>query len=353
MLNKPFLDEALLEDMKIFENKDLSFYKFENKTFYVTGATGLVGSLIVFYLLYINDKKKLNMKIIAQVRNQKKAGLIFGDLLENNHLSMLVGDVRDDIHINEEIDYIFHCASITTSQNIVNYPIDTMDTLYIGTRNVLKLAGNKKVTKLIYLSSMEVYGDMGIEETRTTEEMLGFIDLLNPRSVYPEGKRACESLCSSFFVQEGVKVVIARLAQTFGAGVPKNDTRVFAQFAKSVINNEDIVLKTTGESYGNYCNSRDAMIALFTLLDIGVDGEAYNICNEDSTMKISQVAQLVADKVANNKIKVVYEPQSSNKNGFASDVKLRLSSKKMRDLGWRPEVSLLETFDKLIRSFQS
>jgi dTDP-glucose 4,6-dehydratase len=79
-----------------------------------------------------------------------------------------------------------------------------------------------------------------------------------------------------------VSVVITRLCQTFGAGVAYDDNRVFAQFARSVIEKKDIVLRTKGETYRNYCYTRDAVVALFLLLCKGRAGEVYNIANFDT-----------------------------------------------------------------------
>ena len=119
-----------------------------------------------------------------------------------------------------------------------------------GTTNVLEFAKAKNVRSMVYISSMEAFGITDPKKNLINEKDLGYIDILNPRSSYSEGKRICECICAAYFSQYGIPVKIARLAQTFGAGVPDSDTRVFAQFAKSAINGEDIVLHTKGESVG-------------------------------------------------------------------------------------------------------
>ena len=70
------------------------------------------------------------------------------------------------------------------------------------------------------------------DEMPLTEEMQGYVDPLNVRSSYSMGKRMCECMCVSAYKEYGVPVKIARLAQTFGAGIAASDNRVFAQFAK-------------------------------------------------------------------------------------------------------------------------
>lgn len=88
------------------------------------------------------------------------------------------------------------------------------------------------------------------------------MDLTNVRSSYLEGKRMSELLCNSYADQYGLRVVTARLTQVFGAGVLPSENRVFAQFARSVMQGEDIVLHTTGQSEGNYVYAMDAVKAI-------------------------------------------------------------------------------------------
>ncbi len=86
-----------------------------------------------------------------------------------------------------------------------------------------------------------------------------------------------ENLCACYASEYKVPVMMARLAQTFGPGIPKDDRRVFAMFARCAMQGEDIVLKTTGESTRMYSYTTDAVTALFTILLKGQPGSAYNI----------------------------------------------------------------------------
>ena len=181
-----------------------------------------------------------------------------------------------------------------------------------------------------------------------TEEKLGYIDVHNVRSSYSEGKRIGELLCSSYHSQFGVPVKMARLAQTFGAGVPSTDGRVFAQFARSLINGEDIVLHTKGGSVGNYCYTADVVEGILTLLTKGESGQSYNIVNENTSMMIREVASLVADDLGEGKIKVIFDIPTDNKYGYPPETKMRLSGQKMRDLGWTPGYDLPDMFRRLI-----
>ena len=59
------MNNLLYDDFELWLKTGIEFNKFRNKTFMVTGTTGLIGSLIIKTLLYLNKKKHLNTKIIG------------------------------------------------------------------------------------------------------------------------------------------------------------------------------------------------------------------------------------------------------------------------------------------------
>ena len=183
-----------------------------------------------------------------------------------------------------------------------------------------------------------------------TESSLGTIDWTQVRSSYSEGKRMVECLCRSYADEYKVPVVIARLAQTFGAGIDNTDQRVYAQFARAVVNQTDIILKTKGETVRNYCYLSDAVAAVLYLVEKGEMGEIYNVANEDTACSIAEMATMVAN-LSNGKTKVVFEiTDDSNKLGYLPTFKIKLLSNKLQALGWTPLVNLKDAFQKTIDS---
>lgn len=313
----------------------------------ITGATGLIGSMLIKRLLKMDNEYNLNISIIAVVRDIGKARQI----IESEAVKFIVADVTN-IDLLKQIhgfDYIVHCAATTKSADISSRPVETADGIILGTKNIIELAKMNRIKSMVYLSSMEVYGVIKADERRTREETLGEIDILNVRSCYPLSKRMAENYCISYCKEYKVPIKIARLAQVFGTGILKGESRVFAQFANSVRNNEDIVMHTDGSSMGNYVDIDDAIDGILLLLFKGKDSEVYNIVNEDSTMKIKDMAQLVADKVANGKIKVSYDITEDKKSVYASDTGLMLSSSKIEKLGWHPKVKLEDMYINMIK----
>lgn len=324
------------EDIKnIINYFDMSV--FDGKTILVTGATGLIGKLCVKSLL----NSGYNTQVIALVRDEEKAKNIFG---ESKRLTYLVQDINQRINTTRRVDYIIHAASTTSSKDFVEKPVETIYTAINGSRNVLEFAKNKRLEGMVYLSSLEIYG---VNEKENIKEMdYGYIDILNPRSSYSESKKMVETMCISYGTEYGVPVKIARLAQTFGAGVSISDNRVFAQFAKAIINKENIILHTKGETKRNYCYTTDAVRGIFTILTKGENNNAYNVANENSYCSISEMAHLLENEYT----KVEYKIDEVNR-GYNPTVKIALNTEKLNALGWEAKVDLKEMFDRLIMNF--
>ena len=148
-------------------------------------------------------------------------------------------------------------------------------------------------------------------------------------------------------------VKVARLAQTFGPGVSYADNRVFAQFARCAIEENDIVLKTKGETYRNYCYVRDAITGIFCVLTHGKINEAYNIANKKTGISICDMAHMVSEKIAKNKIKVVFDlGDDLAKLGYGPTIKIALDTSKLENLGWKAEIELEEAFERMIESMK-
>jgi len=296
-----------MNDLEYITNSNVPWECFENKTFFITGATGLLGSILIKSLLAKNKK----IRIIALAR--KKA------LIENKDLYFIYGDVTQKLSIDEPIDYIVHGANPTASKEFINHPVETIKTIYEGTLNTLELAKEKSVKGYLYLSSMEVYIN---------------IDTTSPRNCYPEGKRLAENLCASYFHEYNVNAKIARLAQTFGAGIDiEKDDRVFAQFARSAKEKKDIVLRTKADSKRSYCYTTDAITAMLWILAKGKGGDFYDVASKVPPASIRDMAECFG--------KVVFDiAESAEKLGYPPAAEIILDTRKLEGLGWEPDKSI-------------
>lgn len=331
----------LQEDLELLA-VELESYDFSGSTIMVTGATGLIGSLCIKAIAVYNQCHTEKIEAIGLARSEEKVKAVFSEEYGRNEMeeiSFIYQDISTPLALQSHIDYIIHTANSTNSKFFMTNPVEVIESIYTGTKRILEFAVQKRIKGLVYLSSMEVFGRVD-SENRIDEEQIGYLDIHNIRSCYSEGKRLAELMCKSYASEYGIPVRTARLAQTFGAGVSKTENRVFAQFARSAIRGEDIVLHTRGLSVGNYCYTRDVIKALFLLLIKGENGVAYTVVNEETTRTIAEMAQMVAEKFSNGRSKVVFEIPEGNQFGYAPDTKMRLSGEKLRKLGWKPEIPL-------------
>lgn len=339
-------NNILLEDIQqVIKTVDLSELK--NSSVFVTGATGLIGSFVIRVLLYLNREYDFNINIIGLIRNKDKAEKVFGDDCANKSIQWIIGDIRN-FNLEGDVDYIIHGASVTSSQDFLYKPVETITTALYGTEKILETAKELKVKSVVYLSSMEVFGitDTRLDEVR--ENDYGYIDILNPRSSYSEGKRLCECLCASYASEYSVPVKIARLTQTLGVGIDYNDSRVAAQFMRAVIENKDIVLKTEGKTRRPVVYISDAVSGIFTILLKGQAGESYTVANKNTIATIRETAEMIAGNIAKDKIKVVFEIDVPKEYAPNLNLNLNLNTDKLESLGWKAKVDLEESYRRMI-----
>ena len=316
--------------------------KLQNKTILVSGATGLIGKALVRELLNLNKSANLNLKLILVVRDYSKLDFYLNQYIDEGTIKVIIQDIVNPFTQEQlEIDYIIHTASVTSSKLMVETPVEVITTSIIGTLNLLHIALKSHIKSMVYLSSMEIYG-FTKNEVLLSEKDIQYLNPLEIRSCYPESKRMCENLCVAYASEYGVPIKIARLAQTFGKGVEKQDSRVFAYFARKVLNNEDIVLMTNGQSKRMYVDIEDAVSAILIVLLKGDSGEAYNIANKETYCSIVEMANLVAHELTHDKIQVKFENDESGSKQFSPPHRLMLNTEKIESLGWKAENGLLD-----------
>lgn len=306
--------------------------KLKGSTIFLTGATGLIGTAIINALNGINEKKHLDLHILALVRNEEKAKDRFADILGDGMLRFVAGSVENIPQISESIDYIIHGASQTASKEFVNRAVETIHTAVVGTKNLLEIAKDKKIKGFVYLSSMEVYG-YPEKGHKVTENEIGAFSPLNLRNSYPVSKIMCETMCCAYAMEYGVPAKIVRLTQTFGAGVNYNDTRIFAYFGRCINERRNIILKTKGETERCYLYIMDAVTAILTVLLKGEVGKVYNAADEKTYCSIREMAEKVARQGG---VIVEYDIQDEAVNGFPQTLFMQLDTSTLKQLGWTP-----------------
>lgn len=338
------MNRVLEDDLKTIIAEDLSWEKLKNKTVMITGASGMVGSYMLYVLLMLNDEKHYGIKVDAVMRNVNK---LPEEVRNREDVNVVVADVTKDIPDVGDIDYIIHAASPASPLIMQNQPVETIAANTIGTFKTLELAKEKNAEGYLFISSREIYGQPDEGQEFFYENTYGFVDQLNPRSCYSEGKKAAETMCVCFHEEYGLNTKIVRLAHTYGPGMSIYDGRVQADFLKNVYHNEDIVLKSEGTAVRTYTYIADAIAGMYRIL---LDSEdiVYNIGNEAGKVSIRDLAEILVSIYPERGLKLVFDIPEGGTKGTAPYTLGILSSEKLRKLGWNPKYSVKDGFKRTL-----
>lgn len=332
-------NRILQEDIESFSLPPELVESLRGSTIIVTGSTGLIGSVLIKCLAALHA----GIRFILPVRDAVKASRMFEGQQE------LVTIVETGLNeffntASTRCDYIIHCAAPTDGKYMCAHPAETFLLSVDSTHAMLDYTRMHGVRSIVYLSSIEYYGRMD-SDTPVAEDREGHIDRRSPRSSYALGKQAAEYLCFCYATEYGTPVKTVRLTQTFGAGIRKDDMRVFAQFARSVVEGRDIVLHTEGLSAKPYCYTTDCVSAIVYALLKGRPGEAYNVATPGTYTSIRELAEMCRDRF-NPDVDVIVRPLENA--GYAPDTRVNLNPGKLLALGWQPRYTLPEMMSRLI-----
>lgn len=211
---------------------------------------------------------------------------------------------------------------------------------------MLDFCSRKHVKRFAFASSNEIYGENRGDVEKFKEDYCGYINCNTMRAGYPESKRCGEALCQAYIKQAGLDVVIPRFTRSYGPTMLMSDTKAISQFIRKAIAGEDIVLKSAGNQYYSYTYVADAVSGLLTILLKGTNGEAYNIADDASDIRLKELAALIANSCGQ---KVVFEiPDAVEQAGYSKATKARLDSTKLQQLGWKANYTIEEGIQRTI-----
>lgn len=338
-----------VRDIDIILENPIDWECFRNKTVLVTGATGRLGMYIVEALNKADIDWNLNLTMIALARSGQKLQEVFGESLKLPNMHTLVQDIEEPVRWSGKIHYIFHTAGAASPRDFTDWPVDTLWGHVQGTRNVLELAREKKTEKVLYVSTVEVYGEWRSEEG-IKEEDTGPMRCDQARACYPEAKRLCETMLASYEAQYKIPYVGVRLCHTFGPGISLHDGRAFAEFIRNVVEGRDIVLHSDGSAARTYTYVADAIGAMLLAFTKGKE-HYYNIANLDNLITIRDLAELIAGMDPKGNVSVQFAAQGQHNLKYLPFKLGIMNVDRITRLGWRPRVGTQDAFRYTLESF--
>lgn len=340
--------------------RDIAWHRLEKKNILVTGATGMLASYFIYFLIYLNEEKNAGIKIYALARDVAKLRKSFGGYVERQYFYPIVQDITEKITLESDIDFVIQAAGVANPKLYKTNPVEVAASNAIGVYNLLKWVKTQQKKwhhdiRVLYFSSGDVYGKMPDHTGDITEEMMGCMDPLDEHSCYGESKRMGETLCVAFWREYQIPVMIARIGHTYAPTMDvNNDPRVFASFMKCVLEGRDIVMLSDGTARRPFCYIADAIVAYVLILLNGTPGEAYNVCNTKEFLSIAELAEVMTSLRPESDLKVIRKERSARDNYM--ETKINKANKpietKLKMLGWECKYDTRQGFERVLRLFQ-
>src|SRR3954462_6605796 len=292
----------------------------------VTGGAGFLGSHLCEYLL---DK---GQRVVC-VDNLVTSSLTNIDHLRSDAFLFVNHDVTEELEIDEPIDFVFHFAALASPVDYLRMPLHSLKVGSYGTHHALGLAKFKRA-RFLLASTSEVYGDPQVHPQ--PETYWGNVNPIGPRGVYDEAKRYAEALTMTYHHQRGVDACIARIFNTYGPRMRRNDGRASVNFLHQAREGKPLTVYGDGSQTRSLCYVDDLTRGLFLLATSG-EHLPVNLGNPDHEVTMLELAQTVI-KVTGSSSEIVFEALPTD------DPQIRRPdiTRARQVLGWQPEIDLEE-----------
>jgi len=302
----------------------------------VTGGAGFIGSHLCDFLL------NKGFRVICA------DNLITGNMKNINHLrknrnfKFVRHDISRHININEKLDFVLHFASPASPADYQRIPIQTLKAGSLGTHNTLGLAFAKKA-KYVLASTSEVYGDPLVNPQ--PESYWGNVNPVGLRGCYDEAKRFAEALTTAYRRIHKLDAKIARIFNTYGPRMRKDDGRVVPNFISQALGSKPMTVYGDGSQTRSFCYVDDLTDGIYRLMNSKLN-EPVNLGNPEEHT-ILEFAEVIK-KLTRSGSRIAFKELP------ADDPKVRCPDIRLakRTLGWEPKIGIEEGLQRTIESFR-
>jgi len=311
----------------------------------VAGGAGFLGSRLCKNLI----EKDFGVVCVDNLLTGSSKNI--QELKEGGNFEFINHDITKPLPESLRADFIFHLASPASPNHHskLSYHALPLETMLVNTQGTLELLrfSEKCGAKFLFASTSEVYGEP--LEHPQKEEYRGNVSTTGPRSVYDESKRFGETLVSYFWRQRGLDARIARVFNTYGPGMAKEDMRMIIAFTTQALAGSPITVFGDGKQTRSLCFVDDMVEGLFKLMFTdGTKGEVVNLGSEDEHT-VLEYAKLVK-KLTNSKSEIIFSEELPQDDPVRRRPDI---TRAKRLLGWEPKVSLEEGVKRTIEYFKN
>lgn len=307
------------------------------KRILVTGGAGFLGSHLCERLLNEgHDVVCLDNYFTGQKQNVVH-------LLQHPYFELVRHDVTMPYFV--EVDEIYNLACPASPIHYQYNPIKTVKTSVMGAINMLGLAKRIRA-KVLQASTSEVYGDPEIHPQH--EQYWGHVNPIGERACYDEGKRAAETLFVNYHKQNGVRIKIIRIFNTYGPRMHPNDGRVVSNFIVQALQNQNITIYGDGSQTRSFCYVDDLLEGMIRMMNTGEEITGPINVGNPGEFTILQLAEMVI-RMTGSKSKIIYKPLPSD-----DPMQRKPDIAKAKEiLGWQPTIALEEGLKHTIEYFKN
>jgi len=303
----------------------------------ITGGAGFLGSHLCERLLDQGNQ------IICLDNFSTGRHANINHLLNRSSFTLITHDITKPINL--KVDEIYNLACPASPPKYQFDPIGTIKTSVIGAINMLELAQINNA-KILQASTSEIYGDPEVHPQ--PESYWGKVNPIGIRSCYDEGKRGAETLFFDFHRQQGVRIKVARIFNTYGPKMHPSDGRVISNILMQALTHKPITIYGDGTQTRSFCYVDDLLDGLILLMNTpdNVTGPI-NLGNPNE-FSILELAEIVLNLCSSSsELKFVPLPSDDPKQRQPDISKARLL------LGWTPKIPLKIGLKKSLDYYKS
>jgi UDP-glucose 4-epimerase len=300
------------------------------KKILVTGANGFIGKELV------NQLSAKGYKIVS-------FDLSFDETYKKNkNVEIFKGSILNELELHKAMkncSHVVHLAAALGVQYTEKNRLECFEINIEGTKKVLETCVKRRIKKIIFSSSSEVYGNQNkkIFDENTDLQVL---------SNYGISKIVGEEYLRAYYEKYKLKYNIVRFFNVYGSN--QKDNFVMTKFIKSIINKENLYIYGSGNQMRSFCHVSDAVKGIILVLNKGKLNKLYNIGNDKEPIKVYELAKKCIDYLKSNSKIIKIDYRFSDRKQSREVIKRIPGIKRIkRELNFKPSIMLKEGIKKI------